>query len=161
LDTDLENLKKYGQISLVNLAYILKARNESICHGAVNDIFSRTLGRSPHWSSCDVFGTDEADEECLEIRKFVNGYSSISELNHYTRSTREYQEFNLSAKCQIEFPNMTNPHAIGEYVAAIYRLLLNRRSTKNEMKDVIDDYYSGDTKPFLSKLVIQLQERVI
>lgn len=130
---------------------------------AVNDIFSRTLGRKPNYRDCD-FKTSTLSEnitsDCYMAFLFSRGFIDIHDLNHWTRSTTEYIEFNESPKCVYEYPSQHDPHAIGEYVTEIYRILLRRRPTKREMGCIIYDYYDGDTRLILAKLAKDLRNSV-
>lgn len=136
-----------------------------LCWDAIDDVYSRTLGHLPITTDCDTTNlttTPPASDnsDCYWLWALSRGEETIHDINHHSRSTAEYMAFNEAATCQQQYPMgskpQENPHAVGEYVAQIFRIVLGRRPTKREMKDIIDGYEGGDTRQLLLEVVEKL-----
>ena len=125
-------------------------------------------GHLPNSTDCNTttftdFPPSPNNTDCYWIWALSRGVATIDDINHYSRSTAEYIEFNEATECQAQYSvgskPQHNPHAIGEYVTELFRIILGRRPTKQEMQGIIDSYEGGDTKPLLRSVAEELTSK--
>lgn len=146
--------------------------NTTFCAGSFNDIYGRLYGREVSLSQCDVRNVHHNCEssnaeytfDCCEFSLFLNGSVSTTDVIHHCRSEYEYIFPNEAVSCYEQYPlpeyqgivPQRDPHAIGEYVTQLYRIIAGRRPSSEELRLVVDMYPGGATRNILRSLAVEL-----
>lgn len=154
----IEKLK--GGTLLQRIAQEMQAQLPSDSEGswdAIDDVFLRVLGRRADHKKCSFRNPNRPDRntDCSWFWAIANG-SSVLDLVHGVRSMPEAIVANESQECVQANPNQNDPHALGEYVRQMFRLLLRRNPKPSEMSQALSDYSGGSTRPRLNALAIKI-----
>lgn len=137
------------------------------CLDVLDDITRRIWGRvidPAKLGTCALDPTRPPTERASDcwflwtLRFGQPGPGWVNELIHSARSTREAITRNEPASCLEAGALPVNPHALGEYVAQLYRLLLGRTPSEPEIEAMVaqSGYQSGSTTRALKFVVRQL-----